>query len=106
MACSVARLLGIIIAIVSTFVAIPQAAAILLILGGVSILSYKPEDYVRIYTSAIVLILGAQVLGEIPTIGTPLGTIFSNLGTFLIGSSVVAIGLRAFTLIRSDWVKA
>jgi hypothetical protein len=106
MTCAIARLIGIILAIVAAFVAVPYAGAILLVAGGISILSYKPEDYVRIFTAATVLILGAQMLGEIPVIGNPLGTIFSNLGTFLIGSSVVAITIRAITLIKSDWVKA
>jgi hypothetical protein len=106
MLCAVARLLGIIAAIAAAFVAIPYAATILLIAGGISILSYKPEDYVRIYASAVVLILGAQLLSEIPAVGAPLATMFNNLGTFLVGSSVVAISIRAFTLIKSDWVKA
>lgn len=106
MVCAVARLIGIAVAIVGAFVAIPQAAAILLITGGVSILSYKPEDYVRIYVSALVLMLFAKALGEIPAVGMPLAAIFGNLGTFLVGSSVVAIAIRAFTLIKSDWVKA
>src|SRR5215469_16589504 len=103
---AVARLIGVVVAIVAAFVAIPQAATILLVMGGISILSYKPEDYVRIYASAILLMLFAKALGEIPAIGMPLAAIFGNLGMFLVGSSVVAIAIRAFTLIKSDWVKA
>ncbi len=106
MTCAIARLIGIILAIAAAFVAIPYAATILLVAGGISILSYRPEDYVRIYASATVLILGAQILAEIPAIGTQLGTIFSNLGIFLVGSSVVAICLRVVTLLKADWVKA
>ena len=104
--CALARLIGVIVAIVAVFVAIPQTATILLILGGISIFSYKSEDYVRIYASAILLYLGAHTLGEIPTVGMPLAAIFGNLGTFLIGSSIVAITLRAYALIKADWVKA
>ena len=104
--CALARFIGIIIAIVAAFVAIPQTATILLILGGISIFSYKPDDYVRIYVSAILLYLGAHTLGEIPTVGMPLAVIFGNIGTFLIGSSIVAITLRAYALIKADWVKA
>jgi hypothetical protein len=103
--CALARLIGVIIAIVAAFVAIPQTATILLILGGISILSYKAEDYVRIYASAILLYLTAHALGEIPAVGMALAVIFGNLGTFLIGSSVVAITLRAYALIKADWVK-
>ncbi len=103
--CALARLIGVIVAIVAAFVAIPQTATILLILGGISIFSYKGEDYVRIYASAILLYLAAHTLGEIPSVGMALAAIFGNLGTFLIGSSIVAITLRAFTLIKADWVK-
>ena len=103
---AVARLIGVVVAIVAAFVAIPQTATILLVMGGISILSYKPEDYVRIYASAILLMLGAKMLGEIPAVGMPLAAIFGNLSTFLVGSSIVAIALRAFTLIKSDWIKA
>jgi len=106
MLCAIARLIGIIVAIVAAFVAIPQTATILLVMGGISILSYKPEDYVRIYASAILLMLGAKLLGDIPAVGMLLAAIFGNLGTLLVGSSVVAIGLRAFALVKADWVKA
>jgi phosphatidylserine synthase len=103
--CALARLIGVIVAIAAAFVAIPQTTTILLILGGISIFSYKPDDYVRIYASAIVLILGGNMLSDIPVVGLPLAAIFGNLGTFLVGSSIVAITLRAFALIKADWVK-
>src|SRR5215469_12771248 len=87
MTCAIARLIGIVVAIAAAFVAIPQTATILLVMGGISILSYKPEDYVRIYASAILLMLFAKALGEIPAIGMPLAAIFGNLGMFRAGSA-------------------
>ena len=106
MTCAIARLVGIVVAIVAAFIAVPQTATILLVMGGISIFSYKPEDYVRIYASAILLMLGAKLLGDVPAVGMQLAAIFGNLGIFLVGSSVIAIALRAFALVKADWVKA
>ena len=106
MICAIARLIGIVVAIAAAFVAIPQTATILLITGGISILSYKPEDYLRVIVAALLLMFGAKGLSEIPAVGMPLAAMFANLGTFLVGSSVVAIAIRAYMVVRSDWVKA
>jgi len=106
MICAIARLIGIVVTIVAAFVAIPQAATILLVTGGISILSYKPEDYLRIYVSALLLMSSASALGEIPTVGMYLAAIFGNLGLFLVGSSIVAISIKASALLKMDWVKA
>jgi len=106
MICAIARLIGLAVAIVAAFTAIPQTATILLVTGAISILSYKPEDYVRVLVAAILLMMGARLLGDIPAVGMTLATIFANLGTFLVGSSVVAIAIRAYMIVKSDWVKA
>src|SRR5215813_4447898 len=106
MVCAVARLIGIAVTIIAAFVAIPHAAAILLITGGISILSYKPEDYVRVIVAALLLMSGASALSEIPAVGAPLAAIFGNLGLFLVGSSVVAVAIRAYMVVKADWVKA
>ena len=106
MICAIARLIGIAVTLVAAFVAIPQAAAILLVTGGISILSYKPEDYLRVIVAALLLMAGAHALTEIPAVGAPLAAIFGNLGMFLVGSSIVAITIRAYMVLKADWVKA
>jgi hypothetical protein len=106
MICAVARLIGIAVTIIAAFVAIPTAATILLVTGAISILSYKPEDYVRVIVAALLLMSGAHALEEIPAIGMPLAAIFGNLGLFLVGSSIVAIAIRACMIVKADWVKA
>ena len=106
MVCAVARLIGIAVTIIAAFVVIPQAATILLVTGAISILSYKPEDYVRVIVAALLLMSGASALSEIPAVGAPLAAIFGNLGLFLVGSSVVAIAIRAYMVVKADWVKA
>src|SRR5690348_8336259 len=101
---AIARLIGIAVSIVAAFVAIPMATTILLVTGGISILSYKPEDYVRVIVAALLLTVGAKALGDIPAVGMPLAAIFGNLGLFLVGSSVVAIAIRAYMVLKADWV--
>ncbi len=101
---AVARLLALIVSIVAAFVAIPQVDAILLVLGMICALVYQPADYVRVYASAIVLIVGAKALDAIPAVGMYLADIFTNIGTVLIGLSVACIAERAFSLTKAEWM--
>ena len=103
--CAIARALAIAIAVVAAFVAIPQTAAILLVLGAIAAICNTAEDNLRIYLSTLVLILGAKALEAIPAAGAPLATIFGNIATALIGASVMAITLRIIARVKSDWVK-
>jgi hypothetical protein len=97
-----ARALAVLAAIVGAFVTLPSAAAILLVLGGISALD-NSGDNVKIYTSAIVLTVGAASLSAIPVVGSYLVAIFSGLGTALVGASVVGITLSAYHRLRADW---
>ena len=103
--CALARLIAVLLAIISPFVAIPQLAAILLVLGGISAITNTAEDNMRIYIVTVVLILGAKTLEALPTVGVPLATIFGNLGVALVGVSIVAISMRVVTRIKGDWIK-
>ena len=53
----VATLLAALLAIVSAFVAIPMAAAALLILGGIGALKNSPDTRLRVYAAATILTL-------------------------------------------------
>jgi hypothetical protein len=101
--CALARAVAILIAIVAAFVAIPQAAAILLVLGGIAAICNTPEDNLRIYIVTIVLLGYSQALDVIPVVGTPLAEIFGNVGTATLGYSVVAIAIRIVLRIKNDW---
>ena len=103
--CALARAIAVLIAIIAAFVAIPQVAVILLVLGGISAITNSAEDNMRIYLVTVVLILGAKSLEVIPVAGAPLAAIFGNLATALIGVSMVAITLRVIARIKGDWVK-
>jgi hypothetical protein len=103
--CALARLVAVLLAIISPFVAIPQLAAILLVLGGIAAITNTAEDNMRSYVVTLVLILGAKTLEALPTVGAPLAVIFGNLGVALVGVSIVAISIRVVTRIKGDWIK-
>ena len=105
--CSIAILLAFILAIVAAFVAIPNAAAMLLVLGAVGGLNTadKPEYRVRIYGAATVLLLGSHLLTEIPAIGEHLTAIFSGVATAFVGTSIVALTLAIAFQVRANLLK-
>ncbi len=105
--CNIAILLAFLIAIVAAFVAIPSVTVILLILGGIGALNTadKPDFRVRVYTAAIVLVLGSHMLTEIPAIGGALATIFAGFAATLVGASAVAIPLAIATQLKANLLK-
>ena len=103
--CALARLLAVILAIVTGFVMVPMAALALLILGGISAIDGNSEQNSRTYLIAIVLLLGAGALTAIPTVGGALATIFGSLGIATVGAAIVAITITFALRIKSDWVR-
>lgn len=100
-----ARAIAILVAIVAAFVAIPQAAVILLVLGAISGIDNTAETSLRVYVVTVVLILGAKSLEVIPAVGEPLAAIFGNVGTAMLGYSIAAITIRMAMRVRDDWTK-
>jgi hypothetical protein len=100
-----ARVLAVILAIVSAFVSIPNAAAALIILGGVAAIGNDIERNTRVMLATVVLILGAKMLEAIPVVGVPLAAIFAAVGTALLGASIVAITMMLLSRVKSDWIK-
>ncbi len=84
------------IAIIGAFVDIPNAAAILLVLGLIGGYAVATEDTVRVLVTALVLAgLSGQLL-QIPGVGEYLADIF--------GSYAYAVGGASFTIItRNVW---
>lgn len=105
--CNIAILLGFLIAIAAAFAEIPYAAALLLILGGIGGLNTadKPEYRVRIYGAGVILILGANMLTEIPAVGTALAAIFAGVSAVFVGASVVAITLAIAFQVKANLLK-
>ena len=102
--CALARAIAILIAIVAAFVAIPQVAVILLVLGAISAIDNTAETSLRVYVVTVVLILGAKSLEVIPAVGVPLAAIFENVGLAMLGYSIAAIAIRIALRIKKDWV--
>jgi len=100
---TISMLIAVILAIVTAFVSIPMAAAVLLILGGIGGLDHAntPDVRLRIYAATLVLLLGAKTLTAIPAVGEPLAAIFAGVGTVFVGASIVAITLAVFQLLRT-----
>jgi hypothetical protein len=105
--CNIAILLAFIVAIVAAFTAIPNVTAILLVLGAIGGLNSadKPDYRVRVYGAAIVLMVGAHLLNEIPAAGSYLATIFSGVAAAFVGLSVVAITLAIANQVKANLLK-
>ena len=84
-------LLGIVLAIVGAFVAIPYAAAILLILGLVVGVGILPDHHVRVMVSALVLTGLAHVFDALPGVGSYLTSIFASIGVLAAGAAFMII---------------
>jgi hypothetical protein len=83
-------LIGAAIAIVGAFVTIPYVAAILVVLGLVFGFGIKDEQ-VRVIVSAIALSALPGTLTAIPTVGSYLTGIVSNLGVLVAGVAIMII---------------
>jgi hypothetical protein len=103
---AVTRALGVLLAIVAAFVAIPNlnVAAALVILGIITGLGVAEENTQRLLIATLVLPVVAIALGNIPQIGEQLSAIASNLGTNVAGSAATAITMRIIALIKADWM--
>jgi Flp pilus assembly pilin Flp len=98
--------LAVILAIVAAFITVPFVVAALLVLGAIADITNTPEQNIRIFLITIVLLLGAKALGDIPVVGTWLSAIFSNIGTAVLGASIMAIVLGLYARVKSDWAPA
>jgi len=103
----ISTLLAVLLAIVSAFVAVPNSAAALLVLGGIGALNNgkSPDLRLRIYAAGIILILGAKSLTAIPVVGEPLAAIFTGVSLVFIGASVVGITIAVYQLVKSGLTK-
>ena len=107
---TIARTAAVLLAIVAAFVMVPQAALILLVLGGVAALGHNSaEENVHTYLIAIVLTIGASALAAalegVGPAGGYIAAIFGNIATVAIGASVVAIAVGLVNGLKSAWMK-
>lgn len=98
-----ARAIAVIYAIVGAFMALPQSALVLLVLGGISALGSASEDNQRILLSAVALNICAPLLTAIPSAGDKLATIFGSFGIAYGGAALIGIAMALIGRVRSDW---
>lgn len=89
-------LLGIVLAIVGAFVAIPYGAAILLILGLVVGTNIVADHHVRVMVSALVLTGLANLFEAIPGVGTYLASILESIGVLAAGAAFTIIARNIY----------
>jgi hypothetical protein len=100
-----ARGCAILVAIASAFVSAPLIATLLLVFGGIAAIGNDAERNSKNILMAIVLVLGAKMLGAIPLAGPYLATIFGSLGIAFVGASIVAITITLAYRLERDWLK-
>ena len=84
-------MIGIAIAIVGAFVAIPQMVVILLVAGLVVGIFVIGDHHVRVMVSALVLVGLAKTFDAVPAAGTYISAILANIGVLVAGVAVMII---------------
>lgn len=84
-------LVGMALAVVGAFVAIPNLAAILVVLGLVVGFFIDAPDHVRVIVSAVALAALSATLTSIPAVGDMLANIVSNIGVATAGAAIMII---------------
>jgi hypothetical protein len=98
-----ARAVGLILAVVAAFVAIPaQVPLILVVLGIVAGLAYSSEDIVRLAITAVALPLVGAALAVIPQIGTQLTAVAGNAALAVAGALATRVAVRLYELVVGD----
>jgi hypothetical protein len=100
-----ARILAILLSILSALVKWHYFVPLLLILGGVSALGITQDGSIRLYLVTIVLVVCSGALQAIPIVGSGLSIIFLGFGTLAIGGSLVAIAIAVFRLTAAEWTR-
>ena len=83
--------IGVAIAIVGAFVAIPQMATVLLVAGLIVGVFVIGDHHVRVMVTAVVLTGLAGTFNAVPTVGTYLSAILANIGVLVVGVAVMII---------------
>jgi hypothetical protein len=84
-------LIGIAVAILSAFVAIPHVFSILVIAGLIVGFGVAREDHVRLIVTAFALLAFAANFATAPYVGKYVATILTSGGTMAMGASLMAI---------------
>jgi len=84
-------IIGVAVAIVGAFVAIPQVAVVLLVAGLIVGIFVIRDDHVRVMVTALVLTGLASTFNAVPAAGTYISAILANIGVLVTGVAVTII---------------
>jgi len=87
----IAGILGLVVAVIGAFVAVPYGALILLVLGLVVGYGVAAEHNVRVIVSAIALSMFAGSLEAVPGVGSYLKEIVAAVGQITAGAALFII---------------
>ena len=99
---NLARALGILMALVAGFVAIPglDVALVLVALGLIGGLAYAADEAVRLYLAVLVLPAIGLALGTIPAIGGQLSAVATNVALCAAGAAATVLAIRLYHLVK------
>ncbi|HET7809980.1 MAG TPA: hypothetical protein VFL16_05355 [Steroidobacteraceae bacterium] len=84
-------IIGIAVAIVGAFVAIPQMAVVLLVAGLIVGIFVIGDQHVRVLVSALVLAGLAHSFDVVPSVGSYISAILTNISLVVTGVAVMII---------------
>jgi hypothetical protein len=96
--------LGILLAIVAGFVAIPgvNMALVLVVLGLIAGITMPTDRFIPTLIYVLVLPIVGTALGNIPTVGSQLGAVANGLALLAAGAVASAIAIRLYTITKDD----
>ena len=99
-----ARALGVVLAIVAGFVAIPNVnmALVLVVLGLLAGLTTPDDRFVAVLLYVLVLPVIGTELANIPAIGAQLSAVFGGLAVLAAGGAATAVLLRLYKVVMGD----
>jgi hypothetical protein len=99
-----ARALGVVLAIVAGFVAIPNLnmALVLVVLGLIAGLTTPDDRFVTVLLYVLVLPMIGTALGNIPAVGAQLGAVFGGLAMLAAGGAATGVALRLYKIVMND----
>src|SRR5436190_4361049 len=100
-----ARLIATLLAIVAAFVAIPatlNVTLVLVILGLIAGLKYRPEGTITLLLVVVALPLVGSALANIPAIGAQLNAVALNIQTAAAAVAATVIAMRLYNNSRDD----
>jgi hypothetical protein len=89
----IVKLVGVLVAVVGAFIAIPYGAALVAVLGIAGGWFTAEEDRQRLLIAALVLIAAQGALGSIPAVGEYISTGLGGLSALFNAAAVTAIVL-------------